>query len=66
MKIAFILSNSVFSPSNGITSQAKTWKKGLEQLDHEVVLIDMWQKNDWKSFDILHFYGFSIYMCDFI
>ena len=66
MKIAFILSNSVFSPSNGIVSQAKTWKKGLEQLGHDVALIDMWQKNDWVSFDIFHFYGFSIYMGDFI
>ena len=66
MRIAFILSHSVLSPSNGIVSQALTWKKGLEQLGYEVILIDMWQKNDWASFDIIHFYGFSIYMRDFI
>lgn len=66
MKIAFILSHGVLAPSNGIVSQVKTWKAGLEQLGHEVILIDMWQKNDWESFDVIHFYGFSIYMRDFI
>ena len=66
MKIAFILSGPVIVPSNGVVSQALTWKKGLEQLGHEVNLIDMWQKNDWSSFDIIHFYGFSIYMRDLI
>ncbi len=66
MKIAFILSHGVISPSNGVVSQALTWKKGLEQLGHEIFLIDMWQKNDWKNFDVIHFYGFSIYMRDFI
>jgi len=66
MKIAFILSHSVLSPTNGIVSQALTWKTGIEQLGHEVYLIDMWQKNDWASFDIIHFYGYSVYMRDLI
>ncbi|MFV0468101.1 MAG: glycosyltransferase family 4 protein [Dysgonomonas sp.] len=66
MRIAFILSYSVFAPTNGIVSQALTWKKGLEMLGHEVVLIDMWQKNDWKGFDIIHFFNFSQYMAGFI
>ena len=56
----------MLSPSNGIVSQAKTWKIGLEELGHEVILIDMWQKNDWASFDAIHFFGFSIYMRDLI
>lgn len=66
MKIAFILSNFVISPTNGIVSQAKTWKKGLEKMGHEVILIDMWEKNDWASFDILQFFGFSSDMSHFI
>jgi len=66
MKIAFILSNGALVPSNGVVSQSRTWKIGLENLGHEVILIDMWQKNDWASFDAIHFYGFSIYMRDFI
>ena len=47
-------------------TQALTWKIGLEQLGNEVVLINMWEKNDWKSFDIIHFYGYSDYMSDAI
>jgi len=66
MKIAFILSHGVLVPSNGIVSQALSWKRGLEQLGHDVILIDMWQKNDWKTFDVIHLFGFSIYMRDFI
>ena len=66
MKIAFILSGAIIVPTNGVVSQALTWKKGIEELGHEVTLIDMWQKNNWASFDVLHFYGFTIYMRDFI
>lgn len=66
MKIAFVLSYPTFSPSNGIVSQALTWKKGLEDAQHEVYLINMWDKNDWKIFDVIHFFGFSQYMNDLI
>jgi glycosyltransferase involved in cell wall biosynthesis len=66
MRIAFVLSYPVLSPTNGVVSQALTWKKGLEQLGNQVVLINMWEKNDWKSFDIVHFFGFGVYMRDLI
>ena len=66
MKIGYILSNPVFAQSNGIVSQALTWKKGLEVKGHQVVLINMWDKNDWTTFDVLHFFGFSRYMADFL
>lgn len=66
MKIGFIMSHPVFAPTNGVVSQAYTWKKGLEQLGHDVVLVNMWDRNDWKSFDVLHFFGFSVYMAEFI
>lgn len=66
MKIGFILSNPVFAQSNGIVSQALTWKKGLEANGHQVVLINMWDKNDWTTFYVLHFFGFSSYMADFL
>ena len=66
MKIAFILSHSVLTPANGVVKQALTWKKGLEISGQQVTLINMWEKNDWKNFDIIHFFGFSIYMRDFI
>ena len=66
MKIAFILSHGVLTPTNGVVSQARTWKNGLKELGYEVVLIDMWLENDWMSFDIIHFFGFSKYMSEFI
>lgn len=66
MKIAFILSYGGFAPTNGIVSQGLTWKKGLEDLGHEVNLINMWDKNDWKSFDAILFFGFNVYACEFI
>lgn len=66
MKIAFILSYGGFAPTNGIVSQGLTWKKGLESLGHEVILINMWDKNDWKSFDGILFFGFNVYSCEFI
>ncbi len=66
MKIAFILSHAVFAPSNGVVSQGLTWKKGLESLGHEVILINMWDKNNWESFDRILFFGFNVYACEFI
>lgn len=66
MNIAFILSHAAFSPSNGVISQGLTWKKGLESLGHKVILINMWDKNDWKSYDAILFYGFSEYSYNFI
>ena len=62
MKIAFILAYPFITPANGIISQALAWKKGLEDLKHEVCLISPWQYCDWKSFDVIHYFGFSSYM----
>lgn len=66
MKIAFILSHAAFTPSNGVVIQGLTWKQGLESLGHKIVLINMWDKNDWSSFDSLLFLGFNVYACEFI
>lgn len=66
MKIAFILSNGVYSRSSGVVSQALGWKKSIEAIGGKVTLINMWEANEWKDFDIIHFFGFSIYMRDLI
>lgn len=66
MKIAFILSHARIAPSNGIVSQALTWKKGLELLGNRVFLINMWDGNDWTGFDVIQYFGFSNYMRDHI
>lgn len=57
MKIGFIVTMPVVEPNNGIKMQAINWKAGLEELGHEVKLIDLWENNDWKQFDIVHLFG---------
>lgn len=66
MIIGFFLAHASFSPTNGVVSQALTWKKGLEDLGHKVVLINSWDKYDWKQIDAYIIYGFSVNSCGFI
>lgn len=66
MKAAFILSNGAYAPSSGVVSQALYWKKSLEAVGCEAKLINMWEANEWEEFDIIHFFGFSIYMRDLV
>lgn len=61
-KIAFIMSNPRIVASDGVASQAFTWKKGLESLGHKVVLVNLWNKNDWYEYDAILFFSFSPYM----
>lgn len=48
-----------FASSNGVISQAKTWKQGLEQRGHEIVLIDVWHVPKWTEFDAIVYFGFG-------
>lgn len=66
MKIGFIHARPIKVLSDGVRSQALAWKLGLESLGHEVSLINMWDRNEWKSFDIIHFFSFSEYMSDLV
>ena len=61
MKIAFVISvcNAVSGHSNGVVSQALSWAEGLRARGHEVVLVDPWDDQNWRSFDILQFFGIS-------
>lgn len=66
MKIGFILSYPRIVHTDGVVSQAYTWKQGLEERGNEVILINMWQKNDWNSYDLILLWGFNEYMKDVI
>ncbi len=66
MKIAFVMTVPVVSITNGIRVQAITWKKGLEDVGHEVDLVDMWNVPDWKQYDIIQCFGYGGYMPDFV
>lgn len=66
MNIAFILTAPRIVPTDGVVSQAMTWKKGLENLGHTVKLINMWEKNDWKEFSAIILFGFNDYLKDIV
>lgn len=68
MKIGFFLyRHAVLSGnSNGVKNQSRKWKDGLVNRGHEVVEINVWGNYDWKSFDILHFFGADISMYDLV
>lgn len=59
MKIAFVIGYPVVFPGNGVLSQAMTWKKGLELHGHEIVLVNMWECCDWKSFDAIQIFMYN-------
>lgn len=61
MKIGYICNqgNCVSGASNGIRMQALIWRDELVKRGHEVVLINAWDVYDWKSFDIVHSFGFG-------
>jgi len=66
MKIAYLIAEPVLIPSHGVRIQALSWKKGLEALGHQVDLIDLWNANDWASYDAIHFFSFNDYLREFI
>jgi|GEM_PF-826486 len=53
MKIGIIKSTPTISPTGGVRIQALMWKDGLEKLGHRCDLINMWEENDWKSYDVI-------------
>ena len=68
MRVAYILPPSVIvsGVSNGVRVQAESWKSGIEALGVDVVTIDVWGNYDWKSFDIIHIFGYGIWLDEFL
>lgn len=64
MKIGFLLGQEAIlsGNSNGIKSQAKTWKKGLELNGHNVLELNAWGNYNWSSFDIIHVFGTGFWL----
>lgn len=67
-KVAYILyQNAVVSGnSNGVRSQALTWKKILEENSVDVVLINNWEHYKWSEFDAIHVFGYDINISTFL
>lgn len=59
MKYAFIYSVQAVSKNGGVKLQAEMWRDGLERLGHQVDMVSSWSPADWKSYDVLLFFGFG-------
>ena len=66
MKIAFFLTGYRLSYGNGIVSQAKTWKRGLESLGHKVILCSNWDYVQLETCDAIQIFGFNESIADYV
>lgn len=68
MKIAFILYSSgvISGRSNGVRSQAIVWANILRKSGHDCILINNWEHYNWKEFDVIHIFGFDVFIYDFV
>lgn len=51
---------------DGSKMQAEIWRKELEKKGHDVVCVNSWGHYDWKSFDVVHVFGFGLWNYDMI
>ena len=65
MKIGLTIPSASISPTGGVKIQGEMWKKGLEEMGYECVLIDFWQNNDWSSYDSVIVLGFGGFLRSF-
>lgn len=68
MNIAFIMYPGAcyMGIGDGSKMQAEIWVKELERKGHHVERINPWGHYDWKSFDIIHVFGFGLWNYDMI
>jgi glycosyltransferase involved in cell wall biosynthesis len=68
MKIAYIIAPVVVisGKSNGIRSQALSWKKGLQNNGHLVDEVSPWGNYEWSSYDVIHIFGTGLWLYSFV
>lgn len=68
MKIAYIMYPGAcyMGKGDGSKMQAEIWLKELENKGHTVDRINPWGHYDWKSYDIVHVFGFGLWNYDMI
>lgn len=68
MNIAFVMYPGAcfMGKGDGTKMQAVIWKEALEKKGHTVTCLTPWEGYDWKSFDIIHVFGFGLWNYDFI
>lgn len=60
MKYGIIQPTYAITNNGGVVVQCKMWAEGLRNLGHEVLLINFWDRDDWKSFDAIIVVSFSL------
>ena len=68
MKIAYIMYPGAcyMGAGDGSKMQAEIWAKELERKGHQVDRINSWGHYDWKSYDVIHVFGFGLWNYDMI
>lgn len=68
MKIAYIMYPGAcyMGAGDGSKMQAEIWAKELIRKGHQVDRINPWGHYDWKSYDIVHVFGFGLWNYDII
>ena len=68
MKIAYIMYPGAcyMGAADGSKMQAEIWAKELERKGHQVDRINPWGHYDWKSYDVIHVFGFGLWNYDMI
>lgn len=58
MKIAFVISEVyAVCKYNGVRVQAQTWADELMKKGHDIILVNPWDTQSWKEYDIVHIFG---------
>lgn len=68
MKIAYIMYPGAcyMGAGDGSKMQAEIWLKELVRKGHQVDRINPWGHYDWRSYDIVHVFGFGLWNYDII
>ena len=68
MKIAYIMKpDACYNGSgDGTRKQAEIWCRELQRRGHQVDLVNPWGDYLWKSYDIIHIFGFGYWNYDMI
>lgn len=68
MRIAYIMYPGAcyMGTGDGSKMQAEIWLKELERKGHQTERINPWGHYNWKSYDIIHVFGFGLWNYDMI
>ena len=68
MKIAYVMKpDACYNGSgDGTRKQAEIWSRELQRRGHQVDLVSPWGNYQWKTYNIVHFFGFGLWNYEMI